>query len=265
MMLEAGDGHAGLLTETDSDDLAENGMLQDYVTVISRLRIDAAKELVEIQKNSAAGTGQMERILQEMEMNRRQAQIQVRELPSGAERQKWERRLQDWGAEVTRIRGQVKGAKETQQREALGLDREGFQQNLAAANQAMQSTELLAQTSKKLQEAKQQALECEDIGTGVLSDLAAQRETILNVRGNMQTLSSELTSARRALERMISHAQRNRLFSMVICFILLLGLSVWGLCILGLPLKTTVLLAVGVVVFSGAAIGLYRYSTTRRR
>merc|ERR1712232_580450 len=97
-------------------------------------------------------------------------------------------------------------------------------------------------------EAKRLAFETEKVGEGVLSDLSQQRETILHVRGSMQTVGKELTSARQSLDRMLRFAQRNRLITLAIIAFFSWGLAVWGIMFLHLSDKTTIILAACLVV-----------------
>eukprot|EP00435_Cladocopium_sp_Y103_P070522 s83_g35.t1 len=102
------------------------------------------------------------------------------------------------------------------------------------------------------------------VGQGVLTDLATQRETILNVRGNVRTIDSELSSARRSLDRMLALAQRNRITTLVIAGVFSLGISFWILCVLGLSLKSTLLLAIAMVLFLVFLLTLRRRLQTGR-
>ncbi|CAK9110232.1 unnamed protein product, partial [Durusdinium trenchii] len=114
-------------------------------------------------------------------------------------------------------------------------------------------------SSQKLKEAKRVALETEEVGQGVLADLEAQRETILHVRDNVRTIDSELTQARRSLDRMIALAQRNRMATLIIASVFSLGLAFWLACFLGLSLQKTLLCAIALVLT--LVLGL----TVRRR
>merc|ERR1719174_2894545 len=107
----------------------------------------------------------------------------------------------------------------------------------------MQSTDLLDQSTKRIEEAKMQALETEEISLGILSDLHSQRETILHMRGNMGIVGSELKAAAGSLNRLISGAERKKLITYVVAFLLALGLTVWLLSSWGLSLTKTILVA----------------------
>eukprot|EP00421_Protoceratium_reticulatum_P068564 CAMPEP_0168422312 /NCGR_PEP_ID=MMETSP0228-20121227/33730_1 /TAXON_ID=133427 /ORGANISM="Protoceratium reticulatum, Strain CCCM 535 (=CCMP 1889)" /LENGTH=213 /DNA_ID=CAMNT_0008436243 /DNA_START=1 /DNA_END=642 /DNA_ORIENTATION=+ len=193
-----------------------------------------------------------------METIRRQLQVQLRlELSGtvGGARKEWDQKLQEWSREVATMRAQLEELREARGREALQLGGGGGGglTRLGPEHQgAMRSTELLESSSRKLEEARRLALESEHIGQGVLSDLAAQRETMIHARDNMRTIDSELSAARQSIGRMLATAQRNRLLTLVIAAVLGTGLAVWALCILRLPMKQNVALAAGLVALTFA-------------
>merc|ERR1719401_2625494 len=140
----------------------------------------------------------------------------------------------------------------------LRLDLSGAPDSASRAgrNSESQSTEMLERSSRQLEEAARQALETEEVSMGVMEDLSTQRDVITNVRRNMRTIGTELSSARQSLTRMLHRAQQNRLVTLVICAVLGLGLTVWVLCFLGLPMKTTLLIAVGIVCLAAAVAAI---------
>lgn len=165
-------------------------------------------------------------------------------------------------------------ATEAQNRAALGLSGgagsvadtplERSSTMSAERRQVQNSTDQLDASTAKLREAQRTIAECEDIGQGVLSDLFQQRETIQRARDNMRTIDNELTDARRALNRMINHAQKNRVVMMIVMALLGTVLAFFGLTVLGLPLKYNIAAAVGLVVLCTLAVFLRRYLQRRR-
>ncbi|CAE8623871.1 unnamed protein product [Polarella glacialis] len=268
------DGRTALLKEGSPSGgraATGGGMFQEYAAEFIRLRSVASARIQAIREANAAAPGReelraAEKAIDEMESNRRQVQVQLRlELSSsaGTAKQEWEQRLQEWSKEVKSLRDQLEGLNEATSRRALNLDYGGGSSTSAAERRlAMQSTEMLERSSAKLEEAKRQAFESEAIGEGVMSDLSAQRETILHVRDSMRTIGTELTQARRSLDRMIQMAQRNRVQTLAIAAVLLLGLAFWALCVLGLPLKWTLLLAVAVIFLGAGVIAVRRRLAT---
>ncbi|CAE7515263.1 unnamed protein product, partial [Symbiodinium necroappetens] len=234
------------------------GVMEEYASEFMRLRADAMARLQSLKESPSPGkTKSLEKAIDDMESNWRQIQVQLRLGLSGAgSSREWEPRVKEWGNEVKLMRKELDSVQEEFNRRSLNLGSTagGFERA-----GALQATELMDRSSAKLADAKRVALETEEVSQGVLNDLSAQRETIMSVRGNVRTIDSELTSARRSLDRMISLAQRNRMATIVIATIFALGLSFWALCALGLPLKQTLLLASLVVLCLAAGL------TVRRR
>jgi len=264
--LDGKDGRKALLKDDQSSAQPIGGVLQDYSTEFLRLRGVAAAQLQAMRETLGSSswadeTKAVERALEEMESNRRQVQVQLRlELSgsAGSARQEWDQRLQEWGREITTLRAQLDEVRNANGRRALRLsggDVERGSGNFTAQHEsAMQSTELLERSSHKLEDARRLALETEDIGQGVLADLAAQRETILHTLESTRTIGSELNAARQTLNRLIATAQRNRLITLVVSAVLCLGLCFWALAILKLPLKWNLGLAALAVVLIAACI-----------
>jgi len=252
----------------------------EYSTEFERLHARATIKLQALQEVPpppcwADEVKASEKLLQEMEQNRRQVQVQLRlELSgaSGAEaRQAWERRLQEWSKTISSLRGPLESLKGEQQRRSLNLPGGGvpgadYGAGSASAERqsARESTELMDRSTQKLEEARRQCLETENIGQGVLSDLAAQRETILHVRESMTTVSQELTAARRTIDGLMRAAQQNQMITLVVAFVLFVGLAFWGLMILGLPLKWNLFAAVGLVIVTALVLYLKRRLEAKR-
>mmetsp|Transcript_27477 Transcript_27477/g.64026 ORF Transcript_27477/g.64026 Transcript_27477/m.64026 type:complete len:264 (-) Transcript_27477:70-861(-) len=232
------------------------GVLSEYASEFMRLRGEALSNLQTLKESPNPGKIKaVEKAIDDMESNWRQIQVQLRLGLSGAgSSREWEPRVKEWGIEVKNMRKELDVVQEELNRRSLSLG--GGRAGAMERTGAVQATEMMDRSCAKLQEAKRVALETEEVSQGVLSDLSAQRETILNVRGNVRTIDVELTQARRSLDRMIAVAQKNKMATLVIATIFALGLSFWALCALGLPLKTTLLLAIVVVFLLLAAITL---------
>lgn len=249
----------------DSAAPGAGGALQEYAADFDRLH---ARAQAQLQALKAAGDGKWEdelraaqRAVEEMDSTRRQVQVQLRLELSGAGdvRQEWERRLQEWSRALSGLRGNIDSAREERSRGALGLAGGSASAERALEGaRARQSTELLHQSSRRLEEAKRQALETESIGEGVLSDLAAQRESIQHVRDNMGTVADELTAARRSLDRMLRSAQQSQVLTQMVAAFMAIGLAIWGLLAVGVPLKWTCVIAILVIVAGALALELRR-------
>eukprot|EP00931_Biecheleriopsis_adriatica_P034827 TRINITY_DN20097_c0_g1_i1.p1 TRINITY_DN20097_c0_g1~~TRINITY_DN20097_c0_g1_i1.p1 ORF type:complete len:277 (-),score=66.53 TRINITY_DN20097_c0_g1_i1:165-995(-) len=248
---------------------ATGGVLEEYASEFMRLRAVATSRLQAVQESGGAVSAEevkaSEAAIDEMESNRRQVQVQLRLELSGAAgtaRQEWEQRVQEWSREVKSLREQLGTLKEASNRRALNLGGSGSSAGAAERRSAVQATEMMERSSSKLQDAIRVSLETEEVSQGVVSDLAAQRETILRTRSNMRTIDTELSQARQSLGRMLAMAQRNRTMTLAIAAIFALGLSFWALCAFGLPLKTTLILAIGVLLLLSAAFLVRRRMQT---
>lgn len=257
--MDENEGRRSLLHSGGGGDAAGGGgMLQDFITEFSKQRTIVVTRLQTMRDPSCSSWQEeartAEKALEEMESTRRQVQVQLRlELSgtAGSEKQQWDSRLQDWSKEAASLRGELASVREEQGRRALlGTGLQASQRS-----SAMQSTDLLAQSSKRLEECKMQALETEEISQGILSDLHSQRETILHMRGNMGIVSSELSSAAGTLNRLIRGAERKKLLTYLVAFMLSLGLTVWALSTFGgLSLSATIGVAVVIVFLTAVAV-----------
>jgi len=265
------DGRLSLLKNDGVGSTPTGSALNEYANEFSRLRGVAAMRLKSLREGDNPGPDavrSVERALEEMETNRRQVRVQLRlELSNaaGGAKQEWDQRLQEWSREVAALKFQLEECTKDNCRESLQLSgTRAAAAHCPERQDAMRSTEMLERSSSQLNEARRMALETEDVGQGVLSDLAAQRETIQHMRSSMSTIDAELSAARQSLNRLIAAAQRNRLVTLIISAVLAVGLAFWAVCILQLPLKTTLYLAVGLVALAAAFFTVRRQLRLRR-
>jgi len=262
------DGRRALL-KADEEGSAEggggSGVLDDYAAEFARLRGVARDKFQHMPEASpstrAEAINSIEKLLSEMESNRRQVQTLVKFESSGSAsvRQQWTQRLPEWTGEISSLRGQLERAREDHQRMALDLPFTNG--HTAERERAVQSTEMMERSSSRLEDASRVALETESLGAEIIRDLHDQREVIARSRDNMRTVGSELSSARRALDRMNRMAQQNKCIVQVIGTVFAIGITVWILCILGLSMKLTIALATALV----AICAVCRYLRQRWR
>jgi len=272
MWAEGGDGYKSLLKDEEAS-TPGGGMLQEYSEEFVRLRALAASKLQDLRDGGVRGSwgdefAAAERVLCEIESNRRQVQVQLRLELSGASgaKQTWEGRLQEWTRELSGLRGELDAIKTQHGRHSLQLGGDaGAGGSWAERTGVQTSTDLLDKSSRKLEEAREKALESENIGQGILSDLAMQRETILHIRDNVRSVDSELSSAKRALDRMHRLASQNRIITWIVFSIVTIGLFVWVLSVLDLPMKQTILLASAMVfTMTTVCLGRHHYHARKR-
>lgn len=277
------DGRKALLKDAPEGpvgpDASAGGMLQDYSADFMRLRSVAVAKVQALKAAAGKAEGRTwaedlratERALESMDSNRRQVQVQVRLELSGAAagtRQEWDQRMQEWAREVASFRTEMESAREEHGRRTLHLNGRELnnvgpgggpgeagagQPGAASRSQrrtAHESTGLLEQGTRVLQESVKTMLGSEAVSEEVMTDLAQQRETISGVRGKMRTIGTELTQARQSLTRMIRRAQQNRLVTMSVCYVLGSGILFWLCCFLGLSLQYTALVALVILLLT---------------
>ena len=107
-------------------------------------------------------------------------------MPSEA-RSKVNARLRNYTTDIDEVKRKLKSFSDDQK--ALFGDRytdEPQDEQLEQRQQLLSGTERLERISARLQNSHRIALETEDIGRGVLSDLEIQRGTMQNTRDNLQ-------------------------------------------------------------------------------
>eukprot|EP00092_Neocalanus_flemingeri_P041477 GFUD01045163.1.p1 GENE.GFUD01045163.1~~GFUD01045163.1.p1 ORF type:complete len:218 (+),score=90.94 GFUD01045163.1:464-1117(+) len=86
---------------------------------------------------------------------------------------------------------------------------------------------MLASSSRQLEDGKRLLAETEDIGSGVLGDLASQRETIERSRSRLKDVEGGLGASNTVLKGMMLRAQQNKVVLAAVCLAILVVL-VWG-------------------------------------
>eukprot|EP01067_Filipodium_phascolosomae_P004948 Filipodium_phascolosomae@DN2930_c0_g1_i1.p1 len=108
------------------------------------------------------------------------------------------------------------------------------QQRLLAANST--ATDRMRNAHRQLEEANRLALETEELGGSISSDLRSQRETIQRSRFNMAEVSGYLDAARTSVDNMTRRMLQNRCVLTSVCLLLLIGVLI----IVSLKLKSFV-------------------------
>jgi len=75
----------------------------------------------------------------------------------------------------------------------------------------METDEMLASSSKQLEDGRRLLVETEEIGTAVLGDLASQRETIQRSRSRLKDVEGGLGASNTVLKGMMLRAQQNKI------------------------------------------------------
>jgi len=89
----------------------------------------------------------------------------------------------------------------------------------------LSSSNILDEGSKRLVNANRIALETEDIGANVLSELSSQKQTILRARDNLDLIEDNISRSRRILLKMSRRIATDKFVLMGIILLLLLVIS----------------------------------------
>lgn len=260
------DTRQALLKDEGASDASRtqgDGMQDSYSAEFHRLRDSVSSKLAILNGAGAdvsASKGEeevkaIEQLIKDLEANRRQVQVQVRlDLSSlGGSKKSWDDKLATWANDEDRLRLELKSAKENQQRRALSLSHGpgDWSASLSDRARAEDVTDQLNRSTQQIEEARRLAAESENIGEGILSDLAQQRETICRTRSNLRVAGEELSASRRALDRMGRFARQNRVAVAFLVFVICIALLILAFGTFGVPLKTSLLIAGGIASFVG--------------
>lgn len=128
--------------------------------------------------------------------------------------------LEEWETQLAEFRQRLKGCQQCRTELFPPRSPVDAKRNLQQKDPAKQ----LEEGTHLLEHAARQILETEHIGTQITSDLASQREVILNTRSNMGLLSNELRTAQ-TIVKDIFHAYRmNKYRSLLVAIMMALFL-----------------------------------------
>ncbi|KAJ9063210.1 t-SNARE VTI1 [Entomophthora muscae] len=103
----------------------------------------------------------------------------------------------------------------------LGVGADATQMDQRAS--LLSGTERLNESSSRLESSHRLALETEQLGAGILTDLRAQRDQIVNTRNTLREADAHVDTAQRTLKEMAYRMLQNRLI-MTAAVILLIAL-----------------------------------------
>ncbi|CAB3406716.1 unnamed protein product [Caenorhabditis bovis] len=154
-----------------------------------------------------------------------QMQLVVRELEANTtERTKYELRVRSYQGDKKQLDGELEKAIKRVREEADRDELLAFDDQLVEHRQEDQliaNTQRLERSSRKLQDAHRIAVETEQIGTEMLSNLTSQRDTIGRARDRMRGSNADLGRANKTLNTMIRRAIQNRLLLLIVTVLLM--------------------------------------------
>jgi len=114
--------------------------------------------------------------------------LEIRELPPPM-KSKYQTRIQSFTAELTRLENEFKKTRDSYERKREELLGEGSEENLYSQKQRLiDNSEKLERGSKRLDVGYRVAIETEQIGNEILTDLNEQRETIQRTRNRVHII-----------------------------------------------------------------------------
>ncbi|CAD6194482.1 unnamed protein product [Caenorhabditis auriculariae] len=181
-----------------------------------------------LPSEGAAAVQEIRRSLGDVNDLLEQMEIVVRELPSGStERSKYELRVRSYLNDKKQLDGELEKAIKRVREEADRDELLAFDDAIDAhrqEDQLIENTQRMERTSRKIQDSYRIAVETEQIGAEVLSNLNSQRETLGRARDRMRASNADLGRASRTLNTMIRRAIQNRLLLLIVAVLLLFSL-----------------------------------------
>mmetsp|Transcript_56235 Transcript_56235/g.159624 ORF Transcript_56235/g.159624 Transcript_56235/m.159624 type:complete len:248 (-) Transcript_56235:948-1691(-) len=207
-------------------------LFREYESDLKRLFDSIDKVLDRGEEAGTADSRQSlsgaERQVGEAEQALRQMDMEARTLPTD-QRSALEPTLREYRGGLGDRRRAIGAAKEAATRAALlGADGAGtvLGKSMQDRERMLGATEQLQSSTGRLEEARRQALEAEQIGMDVMSDLRQQRETIGRSHGNVRNIGSNVGVAKHLLESMARRARNNKIMTYAVAVFLLLSTAV---------------------------------------
>ncbi|KXZ49317.1 hypothetical protein GPECTOR_22g911 [Gonium pectorale] len=135
-------------------------------------------------------------------------------------------KVKEYKADLASLKEQLTKARSTagdfeSARAELGLGMDYASSSQAQRDRMLSGTAKLEQSNERLQTGKKLLAETEELGTGILANLAAQRETIIHSRDTLHGADDNISKARKILSNMSRVMLQNKLILIgVIAFLL---------------------------------------------
>ncbi|CAI5447018.1 unnamed protein product [Caenorhabditis angaria] len=154
-----------------------------------------------------------------------QMQLVVRELEANTtDRAKYELRVRSYQSDKKQLDSEleksIKRVREEADRDEL-LAFDDQMDSHRQEDQLIENTQRLERSSRKLQDAHRIAVETEQIGAEMLSNLSTQRETIGRSRDRLRQSNADLGRANKTVSVMIRRAIQNRLLLLIVIVLLM--------------------------------------------
>jgi len=153
--------------------------------------------------------------------------LEAREL-AAASRTKYQTRIQSYSVELDRLDGDFRKAKTSYYRAREDLLGESDQDYYDGSQKQslIDNTEKLERGNRRLEVGYKVAIETEQIGNQIMTDLNEQRETIQRTRARLRDTDDELGISGRVLNRMVLRIMQNRLVIVGVVLLILFAIIV---------------------------------------
>jgi vesicle transport through interaction with t-SNAREs protein 1 len=137
----------------------------------------------------------------------RQMELEVKTMPA---KKDIAPKVRGYRAELQSFSAEVRSASESNSRKQLFTDGDG-ELTRQHEDRYRSTTQKIRESTNRVEEAKRTAMETENIGIEIMSDLQSQRETILRTREHVRDVDSNLSRSRQLLISMGKRAATNKL------------------------------------------------------
>jgi len=149
-------------------------------------------------------------------------ELEIRDLNPTA-RTRYQTRIQSHKAELSRLENEFKKTKMQYAKQREELLGESFtpEDTDDQSQQLIDNTERLERGNRRLEAGYKIAIETEELGSSILTDLNHQRETLQKTRSRLRETDEDLGRSGRVLNRMIVRIIQNRLIILGLVLLIL--------------------------------------------
>jgi vesicle transport through interaction with t-SNAREs protein 1 len=177
---------------------------------------------------SCSDAGEASRRLQELmkditetDQILRQMELEVKTMPS--KKSDIGPKVRGYRADLQSFSAEVRAQSESNSRKQLFTDGSG-EHTREHEDRYRSSSQKIRESTSRVEEAKRTAMETENIGIEIMSDLRSQRETILRTRDHVRDVDSNLSRSRQLLISMGKRAATNKLILSGVIVMLVLAI-----------------------------------------
>ncbi|XP_064457384.1 vesicle transport through interaction with t-SNAREs homolog 1A-like [Ornithodoros turicata] len=185
---------------------------QQYAALTSEITFKIAKIPNLPSGDKVSIVSQVERNLEEAHEVLEQMELEVQRLPMTV-RPKFQNRVKSYQAELVQLKKELHRARIAYSDDVLARDELfGDSEGLSTSERQclLDNTESLERSTNKLKAGHRLAIETEQIGAAILTDLSAQRDTIKRAREKLKETDHDIGKSSHVLTGMIRRALQNK-------------------------------------------------------